>query len=53
MTKRRLIQKIQQHSDKLPQGGLKESTKKDILSLKMSDSEYLYVGLSKKYNHIK
>jgi hypothetical protein len=53
MTKKRLIQKIQQHIDTLPQGGLKESKRKEILSLKMSDSEYLYVGLSKKYNHIK
>ena len=47
--KKRLIQKLQQLIDKLPIGRKRKEAKKDLLELKLSDSDYHYIMLADKY----
>jgi hypothetical protein len=47
--KKRLIQKIQQLIDRLPIGSKRKEANRDLLELKLSDSDYHYISLANKY----
>ena len=47
--KKRLIQKLQQLIDKLPIGSKRKEAKRDLLELKLSDSDYHHISLANKY----
>jgi hypothetical protein len=47
--KKRLIQKLQQLIDKLPIGSKRKEAKRDLLELKLSDSDYHHIMLADKY----
>lgn len=47
--KKKLIQKLQQLIDKLPVSSKRKEAKKDLLNLKISDSDYHYIMLADKY----
>ncbi len=52
MYRRKLIQKLQQLIDKLEAGSKRKEAKKDLLDLKLSDSDYHYVSLRNKYKEL-
>ena len=52
MYRRKLIQKLQQLIDKLEVGSKRKEAKKDLLDLKLSDSDYHYVSLRNKYKEL-
>lgn len=52
MYRRKLIQKLQQLIDKLEVGSKRKEAKKDLLDLKISDSDYHYVSLRNKYKEL-
>ena len=52
MYSRKLIQKLQQLIDKLEAGSKRKEAKKDLLDLKLSDSDYHYVSLRNKYKEL-
>ena len=52
MYRRKLIQKLQQLIDKLEAGSRRKEAKKDLLNLKLSDSDYHYVSLRNKYKEL-
>jgi|13_taG_2_1085334.scaffolds.fasta_scaffold138506_2 hypothetical protein len=47
--KKRLTQKLQQLIDNLPTGKKRKEAKEDLLSLKLSESDYHYIMLADKY----
>ena len=47
--KKRLIQKLQQLIDRLPISSKRKEAKRDLLELKLSDSDYHYISLADKY----
>lgn len=47
--KQRLIQKLQQLIDKLPIGSKRKEAKRDLLELKLNDSDYHHISLANKY----
>jgi len=47
--KKKLIQKLQQLIDKLPVSSKRKEAKKDLLNLKISDTDYHYIMLADKY----
>jgi len=47
--KKRLIQKLQQLIDKLPICSKRKEAKRDLLELKLSDSDYHHIMLADKY----
>ena len=47
--KKRLIQKLQQLIDNLPIGSKRKEAKRDLLELKLSDSDYHHIMLADKY----
>ena len=47
--KKRLTQKLQQLIDNLPTGNKRKEAKEDLLSLKLSNSDYHYIMLADKY----
>ena len=47
--KKRLTQKLQQLIDNLPTGKKRKEAKDDLLSLKLSNSDYHYIMLADKY----
>ena len=47
--KKRLTQKLQQLIDNLPTGNKRKEAKEDLLSLKLSQSDYHYIMLADKY----
>ena len=47
--KKRLTQKLQQLIDNLPTGKKRKEAKEDLLSLKLSQSDYHYIMLADKY----
>ena len=47
--KKRLTQKLQQLIDNLPTGKKRKEAKEDLLSLKLSNSDYHYIMLADKY----
>ena len=47
--KKKLIQKIQQLIDRLPIGSKRKEAKRDLLELKLSDSDYHHISLANKY----
>jgi len=47
--KKKLIQKLQQLIDKLPIGKKRKEAKRDLLELKLSDSDYHHISLANKY----
>jgi len=49
MSKKKLIQRLQQLIDTLPLGGKRKSVKKDLLELKLSKNDYHYVSMANKY----
>ena len=52
MYRRKLIQKLQQLIDKLEVGSKRKEAKKDLLDLKLSNSDYHYVSLRNKYKEL-
>tara|TARA_B110000902_G_scaffold241119_1_gene291200 strand:- start:395 stop:553 length:159 start_codon:yes stop_codon:yes gene_type:complete len=52
MYRRKLIQKLQQLIDKLEAGSKRKEAKKDLLDLKLSNSDYHYVSLRNKYKEL-
>jgi len=52
MYRKKLIQKIQQLIDKLPVSKRRKEAKKDLLELKLSDSDKHFILLNDKYNTI-
>ena len=47
--KKRLIQKLQQLIDRLPISSKRKEAKRDLLELKLSNSDYHYISLADKY----
>ena len=47
--KKKLTQKLQQLIDNLPTGSKRKEAKDDLLSLKLSSSDYHYIMLANKY----
>lgn len=47
--RKRLTQKLQQLIDKLPIGSKRKEVKRDLLELKLSDSDYHHISLANKY----
>tara|TARA_B100000768_G_C11283501_1_gene380281 strand:- start:5772 stop:5930 length:159 start_codon:yes stop_codon:yes gene_type:complete len=52
MYRKKLIQKIQQLIDKLPVSNRRKEAKKDLLELKLSDSDKHFILLNDKYKNI-
>lgn len=49
MYRKKLTQKLQQLIDNLPTGKKRKEAKEDLLSLKLSQSDYHYIMLADKY----
>jgi predicted metalloenzyme YecM len=49
MYKRKLIQKLQQLIDKLPNPIRRQEAMDDLIDLKLSESDYHYISLKDKY----
>ena len=47
---KKVIQKLQQESDRTPEGKYKNSIEKDILELKISKDNKFYLTIKNKYN---
>ena len=47
--RKRLTQKLQQLIDRLPIGSKRKEAKRDLLELKLSDSDYHHISLANKY----
>mgnify|MGYP000403797683 FL=1 len=52
MYRKKLIQKIQQLIDKLPVSNIRKEAKKDVLELKLSDSDKHFILLNDKYGKL-
>ena len=52
MSRKKLIQKLQQLIDKLPVSSKRKEAKKDLLELKLSKSDYHYVSMEDKYKEL-
>ena len=52
MYRKKLIQKIQQLIDKLPVSKRRKEAKKDVLELKLSDSDKHFILLNDKYGKL-
>ena len=52
MVKKKLIQKLQQLIDKLPISEKRKEAKNDLLSLKLTKSDYHYMLLADKYKEL-
>ncbi len=52
MVKKKLIQKLQQLIDKLPISEKRKEAKNDLLSLKLTNSDYHYILLADKYKEL-
>ena len=52
MSRKKLIQKLQQLIDKLPVSSKRKEAKKDLLELKLSKNDYHYVSMEDKYKEL-
>ena len=52
MSRKKLIQRLQQLIDTLPLGSKRKSVKKDLLELKLSKNDYHYVSMANKYKKL-
>ena len=52
MSRKKLIQKLQQLIDKLPVSSRRKEAKKDLLELKLSKNDYHYVSMEDKYKEL-
>ena len=52
MYRKKLIQKIQQLIDKMPVSAKRKEAKKDVLELKLSDSDKHFIMMNDKYGKL-
>lgn len=52
MYRKKLIQKIQQLIDRLPMSKKRKEAKKDVLELKLSDSDKHFIMMNDKYGKL-
>ena len=52
MNRIKLIQKLQQHIDRLPISNKRKEAKQDLLNLKLSSDDKFFISLANKYKNI-